>query len=228
MKQTRWISVVLVALSVQAYSQTFEGNAPTVEHEASVWARAGVQLLFDSLPLSLTLDTQLRAGGKQAEFQTLQGRVHLNYHFSPQTSVSVGGIAFTPQRGIATNIALLQAIHSFASEGVQPALRIRWDYRWQTNYNLPAATTQASWRLRLQPILLVPIAQSLKLLLNNEFFFEEQSPWLIDENRFQVGLQWKVASNLSLLTAYQNRAFFGEKTRIEHTLFLVLLWGLRI
>lgn len=216
------------ALTISAQSQTFEGNVLTLEHEASVWARTGVQMWFDALPLSLMVDTQLRAGGKKAEFQTLQGRVHLNYHLSPQTFFSVGGIGFTPQRGVVTHIALVQAMHFFATEELQPALRTRLDYRWQTDYNGAEPRMQASWRLRLQPTLFVPLAQAFKLMLNTELFFEEQTPWLIDENRFQTGVQWKLASSSSLLVAYQNRTFFGEKAKSEHTLFLVLLFGMHL
>lgn len=230
MRWQRLVAILLVAILIfaEAKSQTFEGNAPALEHEASAWLRAGVQLSFDALPLSLMADAQLRAGGKRAEFQTLQGRLHLNYHLSPRTFFSIGGIAFTPQRGVATSIALVQAMHFFADDGLQPALRIRADYRWQTHHDAMTTHTIASWRLRLQPMLLMPLAPNLKLMLNNEFFFEQQTPWLIDENRFQAGAQWKIAPNALLLAAYQNRAFIGERTKFEHTLFLVLLVGLRI
>ncbi|MFN3428302.1 MAG: DUF2490 domain-containing protein [Candidatus Thermochlorobacter sp.] len=223
----RWQYFVVTLLFADAKSQTFEGNLLAFEHELSLWSRTGVQLMFDSLHFSLSLDAQLRLGGKKLAFQTLQGRTHLNYHFSPQTLLSVGAISFTPQFGTTTNILLLQAMHFFASQNLQPALRARLDYRWQIHHDTTLPTI-GNWRLRLQPILFIALASTLKLVLNNEFFFEEQTPQLIDENRFQAGLQWKIDSNTLLLVAYQNRAFLANKVKFEHTLFVVLLTSLHI
>ena len=223
----RWPYFVATLLFADAKSQTFEGNLPAFEHELSVWSRAGVQLMFDSLHFSLSLDAQLRLSGKKTAFQTLQGRTHLNYHFSPQTFLSVGGITFTPQFGTTTNILLLQAVHFFVHQDVQPALRTRLDYRWQIHHDTTLPTI-GSWRLRLQPALLIALVPKLKLMLNNEFFFEEQTPQLIDENRFQAGLQWKIDPNTLLLIAYQNRAFLANKVKFEHTLFVALITSLHI
>jgi hypothetical protein len=44
----------------------------------------------------------------------------------------------------------------------------------------------------------------------------------------QVGVQWQAFDTATLLTAYQNRAFFGRTMKFEHSLFIVLLVRLQV
>ncbi len=215
--------LMLLLSSAAAYSQTFEGNQVTVAHTASSWSRLGVLLSSKQIPFSLMMDTQLRIG----QSQVLQGRVHLNYYFSPHTSFSIGGIVFTRQESTTTTIALVQILHSFAHQGTEPAVRLRFDYRWLTHHDILELSEQ-TWRLRLQPAVSIPFAPNLKFTLNTEVFLEHATPLLIDENRLQVGVQWQAFDTATLLTAYQNRAFFGRTMKFEHSLFIVLLVRLQV
>ena len=219
----RRILLLLLWSNTAARSQTFEGNQVTVAHTVSSWSRFAVLISSQQMPISLMTDAQLRIGQQQVS----QGRVHLNYHLSPQTSFSIGGIAFTRQGSTTTTIALAQVLHAFAEQDIVPAVRLRFDYRWQTHHELPELSRQ-NWRLRLQPAISAPITPRLKFILNTELFFEYSTPLLIDENRLQVGAQWQLLNNVSLLTTYQNRAFFGEKLQLEHSLFVVLLVRLQV
>jgi hypothetical protein len=215
--------LMLLLGSAAAYSQTFEGNQVTVAHTASSWSRLGVFLSSKQMPFSLMMDTQLRIG----QSQVLQGRVHLNYYFSPHTSFSIGGIVFTRQESTTTTIALVQILHTFAYQGLEPAVRLRFDYRWLTHHDILELSEQ-TWRLRLQPAVSIPIVPNLKFALNTEVFLEHATPLLIDENRLQVGVQWQAFDTATLLTAYQNRAFFGRTMKFEHSLFIVLLVRLQV
>ncbi len=215
--------LMLLLGSAAAYSQTFEGNQVTVAHTASSWSRLGVFLSSKQMPISLMMDTQLRIG----QSQVLQGRMHLNYYFSPHTSFSIGGIVFTRQESTTTTIALVQILHSFAHQGTEPAVRLRFDYRWLTHHDILELSEQ-TWRLRLQPAVSIPIMPNLKFTLNTEVFLEHATPLLIDENRLQVGVQWQAFDTATLLTAYQNRAFFGRTMKFEHSLFIVLLVRLQV
>lgn len=219
----RRILLLLLLGHTAARSQTFEGNQVTVTHTVSSWSRLAVFLSSKNLPISPMMDMQLRIGKQQV----LQGRLHLNYYLSPQTSFSIGGIVFTRQGSTTTMIALAQVLHAFAQQGTVPTVRLRFDYRWQTHHDLPELSYQ-NWRLRLQPAVSLPITPHLRFILNTEVFFEYSTPLLIDENRFQVGVQWQPFDIATLLTAYQNRAFFGEKLQVEHSLFVVLLVRLQV
>ncbi len=219
----RRILLMLLLSGATAYSQTFEESKVTTAHAASSWSRFAVLLSSQSSPISLLMDTQLRIGKQQV----LQGRAHLNYHLSPQTSFSVGSIVFTRQENTTTTIALVQILHTFAHQGLEPAVRLRFDYRWLTHHNMLELSEQ-TWRLRLQPAVSIPIAPNLKFTLNTEVFLEHATPLLIDENRLQVGVQWQAFDTVTLLTAYQNRAFFGRTMKFEHSLFIILLVRLQV
>jgi hypothetical protein len=219
----RRILLLLLWSNTAARSQTFEGNQVTVAHTVSSWSRFAVLISSKQMPFSLMMDTQLRIG----QSQVLQGRVHLNYYFSPHTSFSIGGIVFTRQESTTTTIALVQILHTFAYQGLEPAVRLRFDYRWLTHHDILELSEQ-TWRLRLQPAVSIPIVPNLKFALNTEVFLEHATPLLIDENRLQVGVQWQAFDTATLLTAYQNRAFFGRTMKFEHSLFIVLLVRLQV
>jgi hypothetical protein len=219
----RRILLLLLWSNTAARSQTFEGNQVTVAHTVSSWSRFAVLISSQQMPISLMTDAQLRIGQQQV----LQGRVHLNYHLSPQTSFSIGGIVFTRQESTTTTIALVQILHTFAYQGLEPAVRLRFDYRWLTHHDILELSEQ-TWRLRLQPAVSIPIVPNLKFALNTEVFLEHATPLLIDENRLQVGVQWQAFDTATLLTAYQNRAFFGRTMKFEHSLFIVLLVRLQV
>ncbi len=209
----RMLLLLLLGNTV-ARSQTFEGNQVTVAHTVLFWSRFAVFISSKNVPVSLLTDVQLRIGQQQI----LQGRVHLNYYFSPHTSFSIGGIVFTRQESTTTTIALVQILHSFAHQGLEPAVRLRFDYCWLTHHDILELSEQ-TWRLRLQPAVSIPIAPNLKFTLNTEVFLEHATPLLIDENRLQVGVQWQAFDTATLLTAHQNRAFFGRTMKFEHSLF---------